>query len=417
MAMSSNSAIHVLSAGPDTLHRRSLRAAYRVAVSLIVVAYSLAPMLSPPAHAAGPETLLRQSLPSALRGNRVAVRDVAKAIVKIGPRPFKSAAQLRPLIRAEARRGSGAAANAYGIMLQYGIGGPKSPKEAASWYARGGSGGNVSASKNGALVYALGWGVRRDTRRANQLLASVPADQRSRKMLEIAKAMMQPGREEPEQALYWLERAVTLDPAGQLNAASVYHDLAESMPAGETMLENWIKPLADKGNVRAMLLLARQLETTGDAADLQAATELYLKAADHDATGAYDALGRLLVSTPAPQSVEILASLEDKAKAGVVPAAVALATHLLFSPAASTDNRQKGIAYLESAARSGHAETQYRLAMILLGDAEQADKHKLARAYLALLAASGNEKAERAARQFGEISVADARAIVAPLEN
>jgi TPR repeat protein len=86
-------------------------------------------------------------------------------------------------------------------MLQYGIGGPKLPKEAASWYARGGSGGNVSASKNGALAYALGWGVRRDTRRAKQLLASVPADQRGRKMLEIARAMMQPGREEPEQAL------------------------------------------------------------------------------------------------------------------------------------------------------------------------------------------------------------------------
>lgn len=385
---------------------------------IIILGLGLGSTISqPPAFAAGPEAQLRQSLPSALRGDRVAVREVAKAIVKIGPRPFKSAAQLRPLIRTEALRGSGAAANAYGIMLQYGIGGPKLPKEAANWYARGGSEGNVGASKNGALAYALGWGVRRDTRRANQLLQSVPADQRSRKMLEIARAMMQPGREEPEQALYWVERAVDLDETGQLNAAGVYRDLAQSMPGGEQLLRDWLEPLAAKGNVRAALILARQLETTGDTTDLIAASELYLNAAQSDTPGAYDGLGRLLATAPRPLSDNILARLEEKAEAGVIPAAVALGTHLIFSPAVSQDNRQKGIAYLQEAARSGHAETQYRLAMILLGDGQQADKHELARAYLALSAASGNEKAAKAARQFGEITVADARLIVSPRDN
>ena len=390
----------------------------RAAVLILILGLACGSTASPPpAFAAGPEAQLRQSLPSALRGDRVAVREAAKAIVKMGPRPFEFAAQLRPLIRTEAVLGSGAAANAYGIMLQYGIGGPKLPKEAANWYARGGSEGNVSASKNGALAYALGWGVRRDTKRANQLLQTVPADQRSRKMLEIARAMMQPGREEPEQALYWVKRAVDLDKTGQLNAARVYRDLAQSMPGGEQLLLDWLEPLADKGNIRAVLLLARQLETTGDATDLLGASELYLKAAQSEAPGAYDGLARLLASAPQPLSDAIMASLEEKAQAGVIPAAVAIGTHLLFSPAASPDNRQKGIAYLEAAALSGHAETQYRLAMILLGDGEQADKHQLARAYLALSAASGNEKAAKAARQFGEIAVAEARLIVSPRDN
>lgn len=418
MAMWSNSAMTKHPFGTGYAVKRLALLNGRAAALIIVLAIAFGTTVSPtPAFAAGPEAQLRQSLPSALRGDRVAVREVAKAIVKIGPRPFKSAAQMRPLIRTEALRGSGAAANAYGIMLQYGIGGPKLPKEAANWYARGGSEGNVGASKNGAVAYALGWGVRRDTRRANQLLNTVPADQRSRKMLEIARAMMQPGREEPEQALYWVERAVDLDETGQLNAASVYRDLAESIPGGERLLRDWLKPLIDKGNTRAALILARQLETSGDATDLIAASELYLKAAQSAAPGAYDGLGRLLASAPQPLSDDILARLEEKAQAGVIPATVALGTHLLFSPTASSNNRQKGLDYLQAAARSGHAETQYRLAMILLGDAEQTDKHQLARAYLSLSAASGNENAAKAARQFGEIAVADARLIVSPNDN
>ncbi|MFY8101803.1 MAG: hypothetical protein ACOVOA_17805 [Allorhizobium sp.] len=417
MAMSSNVPATMDKPGPRAAWPRLSAWTRRLAVSLLVAVLALGPALPSPALAAGAETQLRNNLPGALRGNRVAVREVAKAIVKIGPRSFKSAAQIRPLIRAEALRGSSSAANAYGIMLQYGIGGPKRPKEAATWYARGGLDGNVGASKNGALAYALGWGVQRSTKRANQLLAKVPADQRSRKMLEISKALMQPGREEPDVALYWLERAVALDPAATLNAASVYRDLAKSMPGGEERLAEWLKPLAEKGNDKAALILARQMEATGRSEDLVAASDLYLKAAESDPTKAYEALGRLLTNAPAPLSAEILARLEEKAKQGVVPAAVALGTHLLFSAPAAPENREKGLTYLEQAARSGDAETQYRLAMILLGDAENAGKHELARAYLALSAASGNEMAAMAAKQFGEITVADARLIVTTAKN
>ena len=397
------------------LHLRHLPMVCRqLAVAILALGFALGPVAPPQAHAAGPETQLRKNLPNALRGDRVAVREVAKAVVKRGPRSFTSAAQIRPLIRAEALRGSGAAANAYGIMLQYGIGGPRRPKEAASWYAKGGAEGNVGASKNGAFAYALGWGVQRSTKRANQLLAKVPPDQRSRKMLEISKALMQPGREEPELALSWLERAVALDRGGDLNAASVYQDLAENLPDGEERLVDWLVPLAEKGNARAAMLLARQLENTGREAGLIAASGFYLKAAESNAPKAFEGLGRLLVTAPAPLSREILAQLEEKAKAGVVPASVALGTHYLFGATVAPENRQKGLLYLERAARAGDAETQYRLAIILLGNAENADKHELARAYLALAAANGHDLAAKAARQFGEITVADARVILAP---
>lgn len=417
MAMSSNSSAITSPAGSSTPWARLATWMRQIAVSLLVIGLVLGPASTPPAQAASAETQLRKNLPKALQGNRVAVREVAKAIVKIGPRNIKAAAQLRPLIRAEAQRGSGAAANAYGIMLQYGIGGPKRPKEAATWYAKGSSGGNVGASKKAALVYALGWGVQRNTKRANQLLAKVPADQRSRKMLEISKALMQPGREEPELALYWLERAVALDPSAQLNAANVYRDLAKDLPGGEARLVDWLQPLAEKGNARAALLLARQLETSAKPEDLVAASELYLKAAEGEGPKAYEGLGRLLTNAPAPLADTILARLEEKAEAGVAPAAIALGTHLLFSAPGEPENREKGIAYLEAAARAGDAETQYRLALILLGDAENSEKHQLARAYLALSAASGNAMAAKAAKQFGAITVADARLIVEPLKN
>lgn len=417
MAMSNKSAI---TAQPVTSSLSGLLSRMRLSslAFSVMLGLCLGPAITPvPALAAGPEANMRQFLPSALGGDRIAVREVAKAIVKLGPRQYRSATQLRPLIRAEALRGSSAAANAYGIMLQYGIGGPKLPKEAASWYARGGADGNVGASKNGALAYALGWGVRRDTKRANQLLAKVPVDQRSRKMLEIAKAMMQPGREEPDQALYWLDRAVALDPQGRLNAAGVYEELADNMPEGRDVLVDWLEPLAEKGNVRAILLLAQNLETSGSGEDLVAAADLYVKAAQSNAPEAYAALGRLLAIAPEPLSDQIRSGLEGQADNGVVSAAVVLATHLLFSPDGLPQDREKGLRYLKAAARSGDPHTQYRLAMILLGDVEHADKHQLARAYLALSAAGGNEQAAKAAKQFGEITLADARLIALAAEN
>lgn len=397
----------------------------RVASRLLSTAFALglgftlvlsAPVASP-AIAAGPETMLRQNLPAALRGDRTAVREVARAIVRIGPRSFKAAAQMRPLLRSEAMRGSSAAANAYGILLQYGIGGAKNPKEAASWYAKGGANGNLSASKNAALAYALGWGVQRNTKRANQLLAKVPSDQRSRKMLEISKALMHPGREEPELALYWLERAVSLDKSGQLNAAGAYRSLAGSMENGDEKLLEWLQPLADKGNARATIFLARHYEENGTDLARAKAVDLYLQAAETKDADAYEGLGRMLAVTQPPLSDRILAFLEEKAQAGVPSANLALGTHYLFGATTSGEMREKGLAYMEVAARAGDPETQYRLALVLLGDASDTTRHDLARAYLVLSAAGGNKRAAQAAKQFGPLTVADAREIVETARN
>ncbi|RKE80252.1 SEL1-like repeat protein [Rhizobium sp. AG855] len=381
------------------------------------LAIALTIPVTPPALAAGAETMLRQNLPAALRGDRVAVREVARAIVRIGPRSFKAAAQMRPLLRSEALQGSSAAANAYGILLQYGIGGPKNPKEAASWYAKGGASGNLSASKNAALAYALGWGVQRNTKRANQLLAKVPSDQRSRKMLEISKALMHPGREEPELALYWLERAVSLDKNGQLNAAGAYRKLAGSMENGDEKLLEWLQPLAEKGNVRATIFLARHYEESGTEPARVKAADLYFQAAAAADPDAYEGLGRLLTVTQPPLSDRIMTFLEDKAQAGVASANLALGTHYLFGATATGEMREKGMAHLEAAARAGDPETQYRLALILLGDASDSKQHDLARAYLVLSAAGGNKLAAQAAKQFGPLTVADAREIVETARN
>ncbi len=398
--------------------RRATTFAVRAAFALgLGVSVAVTTPIASPALAAGAESMLRQNLPAALRGDRLAVREVARAIVRIGPRAFKSADRIRPLLRDEALRGSSAAANAYGILLQYGIGGAKRPKEAASWYAQGGAKGNLGASKNAALAYALGWGVQRNTKRAHQLLAKVPADQRSRKMLEISKALMQPGRQEPDMALYWLERAVAVDKTGQLNAAGAYRKLAKSMENGDEKLLDWLQPLAEKGNTRAAILLARHFEATGNEADRAHAVDLYLQAAGSDDPDAYEGLGRLLAVTQEPLTGRIFAFLEEKDQAGNASASLALGTHYLFGATATGEMRDKGLAYLGTAARAGDPETQYRLALILLGDASDSRHHDLARAYLALSAAGGNKLAAQAAKQFGPLTVADARLIVETARN
>jgi TPR repeat protein len=358
-----------------------------------------------------PGAMLRKLGPEAMQGDRLALRKAAKAINKIGPRGFDSASQIRPLLRTEAMRGSSAAANAYAMMLQYGIGGPANPKEAPMWYAKGGRHGNASASKSAALAYGLGWGVRRNNRLALQLLAKLPADQRARKMLAISKALLTPGQEEPEVAIYWLQRAIALDPHGDLNATGVYEDIAAQLPDGEAKLMTWLKPLAEKGNVGAVMVVAKRLLATGNPPDLTEAARLYMLAADKDEIRAYENLASLLATAPADATPPILAFLENKASGGSNVARVALGNFYLFKSVASDRFRARGLDYLQHAAKDGSSDAQYRLGMVLLGGQSDQTQYALANAYLVLSAKAGNLPAEIAASHLGRMSVDQAREI------
>jgi TPR repeat protein len=358
-----------------------------------------------------PATTLRNLGPKAMNGNREALRKAAKAISKIGPREFESASQIRPLLRNEAMRGSSAAANAYAMMLQYGIGGPASPKEAPAWYARGGRHGNASASKSAALAYALGWGVKRNTTRALQLLAKIPTDQQGRKMLAISKALLLPGQEEPQVAFSWLQRAIALDPNGDLSATEVYEVIATHLPDGDAQLLAWLKPLAEKGNVGAVMVVAKRLTATGSPTDLAEAVRLYMLAADKDEIRAYENLTSLLATAPADTSQTILTFLEEKATGGSNMARVVLGNFYLFKSVASDGFRARGLDYLQHAARDGSSDAQYRLGMLLLGAQSDQTQYSLANAYLVLSAKAGNLPAEIAAAHLSKMSVDQAREI------
>lgn len=368
----------------------------------------------PVAHAVEvrPEVTLRKVVPAALRGDREAVREAAKAIVKIGPRPFSSSTALRASLRAEALMGSSAAANAYGMMLQYGIGGPARPSEAPSWYARGSTKGNVSASKNAALAYALGWGVPRNTGQAKRMLAKVPIDQRARKMLQISKAMLQPGREEPESALMWLRQADALDPKGDLDSADLYKQIADLGYAGEGGLQDWLQPLIEKGNGRAALVLGRRMASTAGPQSAVDASDLFFLAAEREELDAYEALGQLLETAPEPVAEKITTFLQQKAMEGVSNARTVLASYYLFQSAMSDEKRKLGMDYLRGAANDGDPVAQYRLAMLMLGNASDAKQHDIARAYLVLAADNGNRQAEIAVTQLGHLSRDEATRII-----
>lgn len=395
--------------------RSAVRPRKQLGVSSVAAAIlvSLCLWLPSPLSAAEPKpaATLRHLSPQAMKGNREALRKAAKAISRIGPREFESASQIRPLLRSEAMRGSSAAANAYAMMLQYGIGGPASPKEAPAWYARGGRHGNVSASKNAALVYALGWGVKRNTTRALKLLANIPSNQRGRKMLAISKALLLPGKEEPTLAFYWLQRASALDPHGDLNATEVYEGIAKHLPDGDAQILAWLRPLAEKGNVGAVMVVARRLSATGSPADLAEAVRLYMLAADRDEIRAYDNLTTVLATAPADVNETILAFLEEKAAGGSNKARVVLGSFYLFKSVASDSFRARGLDYLQNAARDGSSDAQYRLGMLLLGGQADQTQYTLANAYLVLSAKAGNLPAEIAAAHLSKMSIDRAREI------
>lgn len=361
---------------------------------------------------------MRKLTPAALKGDRQALRELAKAIVRDDPGDFKNAAEIRRLLRGEASRGSTAAANAYGQMLQRGIGGPAKPAEAPQWYAKGSAKGNISASKNGALAYALGWGVRRNTARAMRLLSAVPVDQRVRKMLEISKELLKPGEEEPEQALIWLQKAVTLYGGGSVDPSQVGRRIAELDAGSQGQMRIWLEPLATKRNGAAAMMLAAYLSASDKPEDFERAITLYLVAADQNIEGAYKALGSLIASSTQETAAPILDMLEEKARTGMTPARIALANYYVFQSAQMQELRQKGLGYLEQAARSGDTEAQYKLAIMLLSSVEDmtgpaGDQRRLAQAYLVLSARGGNRMAEIAVARLGGLPLNQARQIVA----
>lgn len=375
-----------------------------ISLSLMVAASPLAnSMNAMAAERDSYSATLRRLTPAALAGNREAVRGAAKAIVKLGPYNFAGAGKMRHLLRTEALRGSSASAAAYGMMLQYGVGGSASPKEAVRWYSQGGALGNVSAAKNGAETFALGWGVRRDTSRALKLLASVPVDQRARTMLYISKALLEPGIEEPELSLAWLKRAVALYDNSPNSIIKISQRIARIDPESGDDMRVWLEPIATKGNGSAAMMLASYLEASGNSNNQAEILKLYLMAADKDIDGAYRALSNLLTYATPQTATATLAALDMDANKGKPLAARALADYYLFQSATSPEARVKGIHYLEQAANAGDHDAQYQLAITLLSEASSNEQQHEAKSYLSLAAKGGNRMADMALAKLGSL--------------
>lgn len=348
-----------------------------------------------------------------IAGDRVATREACKAIGVRGPLTFDSASALRPLLRAEAMRGSSACANAYALMLQFGIGGSKDTREAPEWYARGASTGNRTATNNAALAYALGWGVRRDTQRAVSLLDAVDAPARAAEMLRISDALMAPGREEPEEARKWAARAADLATPDQTRAAQRFERLGPLDEAEAARLRAWYAAGVARAEPEAVKNLARLL-AGGNAEDRAAAANLLLtgvEAGDEDAAAM---LVLMLQEDRASYADDgpVVTGLKAMAEAGSLTARKVLAQ--VYSTWGITDPkvRTEGMRHLEMAARAGDAEAQYRLALVLLNGTDGGRRMELARAYLSLAAESGHAGASDAASRLGPLPPAEARSIL-----
>ncbi|MBP0440625.1 tetratricopeptide repeat protein [Tianweitania sediminis] len=382
-----------------------------LAASLIVAAAALSPAVAQQ----GPAATLKRLTPAAVRGDRQAIRSVAKAFVALGPRQIANASALRPRLRQEALRGSSASATAYALMLQHGIGGPRDAREAPGWLARGARRGNARASRQAAITYALGWGVRRDNKRALQLLAKLDRPARARQMIRISEALLQPGREEPEAALQWVRRAASLETASSVQASELYERLASADPKAAPLVREWLEAAAKKGNPRAALALGeRMLLEPGGERRLEAARWLLL-AAEQNEPRASRMLVALLVedATLQPGASAVRDMLEQRASEGSAAARLSLADAQNYQPWETAGHSQQAVDHLSLAAQDGDPQAQYRLAVALLAGETGEPKRELARAYLSLAASKGYPLAMSAITKKDAFSPADARKVIA----
>ncbi|WP_170923399.1 tetratricopeptide repeat protein [Fulvimarina manganoxydans] len=343
------------------------------------------------------------------------MREIAKAIVGLGPRHFSEAAALRPLLRREALLGSSASATAYGMMLQYGIGGAKDIRSAPSWYARAARTGNRSASKHAAITFALGWGIRRDEAKALAILRQITPEARAKEMIKIGEALLQPGREEPDVALRWARRAARLETSATVSASRLYERLASMDPNSAPQIREWLEAVASAGNTKAAIALGERLLLTLNPQDRARAARWFFLAAEKGEPRGIPALMSLLVNSnirDADEANPILRFLEDKAAEGSNIARVSLGEALIFASQGDEDIRKRGETYLEQAARGGDPEAQFKLAMLLLNQPQAEPDPALARAYLSLAAAKGYPLAKGVVGRLGAMPEAEAQAMI-----
>lgn len=360
-----------------------------------------------------PASVLRRHTPAALAGNREALRTVAKAIVALGPRSVPSAASLRPRLRSEAQRGSSASSVAYGILLQYGIGGAPAMREAPGWYERAARAGNRSGAQRAAVAYALGWGVDRDTRRALNLLSRLKPEARAKQMVVISEAMLRPEQYEPEAAEDWLERALALETRSTLKAVSLFEGIEFGGVDRSREIQAFLRGRAEKGDARAALHLGRRL-VDGTAAERVEAVSWLVSAVDSGEPHAAPELRRLVADASVGMSAggaDIRAAAEKAASQGSGAARAALAQADAFSLTAEP-GRTEDATYLADAARDGDAQAQYRMGMLFLVDTTRPENAAVARAYLSLAAAGGNTLASTALTSLGPMTVTEAKALL-----
>lgn len=382
--------------GSGQHHRRGLLLAF-----IVLAAVSAAAEAAP------------NRMSAALRGNREAIRDVAEQLAKSPPRHFPQASRLRPHLRNEALLGSGAAAEAYGMFLQYGIGGPAKPGEAVTWYRRSAQRGDQTAGQRAALALALGWGVRRDTSAARRLLAQLDSERRARVMLQIGQALLAPGRAEPAVAARWLAEAATLGTASSVRASKIYEEIGPS-DASDDVLQ-WLQTAARAGNQGATFELARRFSTAADPSRKLEAADLYLKSAKAGDERAVPALQSLLGASLENLDDPVVAFLVQRAEQGSSAARFVLGKAYLFRAGLDGAARDKARHYLALAARDGIADAQYQLGMLEIANGD-AGRENLARAYLSLASQAGHPLASQAILQIGEMPADEAR-LVALLGN
>ncbi|WAJ28734.1 hypothetical protein [Antarcticirhabdus aurantiaca] len=378
---------------------------------------ALAAAASPAAGAAepSPASVLKRHAAAAVAGDREAVRRVAKAIVALGPQGIPSAAALRPRLRTEARLGSSASAVAYGILLQYGIGGAPAPREAPGWYARAAGAGNRSGAQRAAVAYALGWGVDRDTRKALRLLSRLEPEARAKQMVVISEAMLRPEQYEPDAAEDWLERALALETRSTLKAVTLFEGIEFNNADRSAEILAFLRGRAEAGDAKAAMHLGRRLADSGSAEERLEAARWLLAAADGGEERARQSLAALLVDARAGVGAggpQIRALLEEQARANSPAARASLAEADAFSLGGGPVRAGNGGDFLAEAARDGDVDAQVRLGMLFLIDTTKPENAALARAYLSLAAAKGSALARSAVAPLGTMPEAEALALV-----
>ncbi|KKC33954.1 tetratricopeptide repeat protein [Devosia psychrophila] len=335
------------------------------------------------------------------RGNREAIRLLARAIVNNEYSFGDDIERVRMVLGSEAMLGSSSAVMAWATIQDRGVDVVKNETTAYEWYRWAAIVGSESGRRATALALISGKGVERNVDEALEWANRLPAVRRSSTyiaMAELLYASHQTGDVELADRL--AVESASLNPDNTMRAANLLLESSGS-PAALTEASRIVAEAAAAGDAKALVMQANLAEQGSDPQARVNAIENYITLANANNAEAIKQLARLLSSgsLPAPKLDEIVEILITQANAGNIEAIVAISQAYMFGAGVPV-SFEKAAQYYRMGAELGNAEAQYQIGILYAGGIGVSRDVELAKSWLQKSALGGSQVAAVALRSM-----------------